>query len=267
MFPNVDKTEKKVLLIASLVAAGHLLFVAYAAVFLGISVPTCQPNEKLFDQASLRAVGSNRFEVKYLARMWKFEPKKIIIPLGSTIDFFLSSKDVTHGFQIRNTNVNLMAVPGVINRAVHKFSVPGIYHIVCHEYCGFGHENMSAEIEVTDKVADAIMAPEAGAPSSASLTALSELATQGKQLYEQKGCIACHSIDGKPGVGPTFKGAWGSTVELDDGTTAVVDDAYVTESIKEPAAKKLKGFAPVMPKLELNDQEIKALTEYIKILK
>lgn len=268
MFPNIDKSEKKVLLIASLVSAGHLLFVAYAAAFLGITVPTCLPNEKLFEQASLRAVGDRRFEVKYLAKMWAFEPKKITVPLGSTIDFFLSSIDVTHGFQIRDTNVNLMAVPGVINRAVHKFTAPGIYRIVCHEYCGFGHENMSAEIEVSDRVTEATMTTVTGIPGSEGAAAeLPELAAQGKQLYEQKGCVACHSIDGKPGVGPSLKGVWGTTVELEDGTTSIADEVYLAESIKDPAAKKLKGFAPVMPKIELPEQEVKALIEYVKTLK
>lgn len=268
MFPTIDKSEKKVLLVASLVSVGHLLFVAYAAAFLGITVPTCLPNEKLFTQASMRVVGDNRFEVKYVAKMWAFEPKKITVPLGSTIDFFLSSIDVTHGFQIRDTNVNLMAVPGVINRAIHKFTVPGIYRVVCHEYCGFGHENMSAEIDVNDSVTEATMTPITGIPSSEGTAAeLSELAAQGKQLYEQKGCVACHSIDGKPGVGPSLKGVWGSTIEFEDGTTSNIDEAYLAESIKEPAEKKLKGFAPVMPKIELPEQDVKALIEYIKTLK
>lgn len=267
MFQNIDKSEKKVALIACVVSAGHLLLVAYAALALNITVPTCQPNEKLFDHGSVRNAGNNRYEIKYLAKMWAFEPRKITIPIGSTIDFFLASRDVTHGFHIKNTNINLMAVPGVINRAVHKFQIPGIYRIVCHEYCGFGHENMSAEIEVTDRVAQAVIAPEPGLAPGGETPALSELAVLGKRLYEEKGCVACHTIDGKPGVGPTLKGAFGSTVEFEDGTTTIADETYIVESIKDPAIKKVKGFAPVMPKLELTDNEIKALTEYIKTLK
>lgn len=175
MSPNIDKTEKKVLLIASLVSAGHLVLVAYAAVALGITVPTCQPNEKLYNQGSVRDVGNNRFEIKYLSKMWAFEPRKISIPLGSTVDFFLASKDVTHGFHIKDTNINLMAVPGVINRAVHKFNIPGIYRIVCHEYCGFGHENMTAEIEVTDKITQAVIVTDGEAPAIKHLRASPQL--------------------------------------------------------------------------------------------
>ncbi|MGZ3775699.1 MAG: c-type cytochrome [Pseudobdellovibrionaceae bacterium] len=267
MFSQIDKTEKKVALIATMFAVGHLLLVAYAAMSLGISVPTCQPNEKLYNQSSVRAVGNNRFEIKYLAKMWQFEPKKITIPVGATIDFFLASTDVTHGFHIRDTDINLMAVPGVINRAVHKFTMPGIYKIVCHEYCGFGHENMSGEIEVSDKATEAVVTSESGTPPMNAETAITDIAKQGKQLYEQKGCVACHSIDGKPGVGPTLKGIMGATVELDNGSKVTIDEAYLEESIKNPAAKLVKGFTPVMPKLELSDQEVMALIEYIKTLK
>jgi cytochrome c oxidase subunit 2 len=269
MWKNVDATEKKVLIIASLVSAGHLFLVAYAAIFLQISVPTCQPNEKLFDKAELRTVGEQRFEVHYLAKMWNFEPKKLVIPVGSTVDFFLGSKDVNHGFHINNTNINLMAVPGVINKGTHTFKVPGIYHIVCHEYCGLGHQNMNAEIEVSDKVQTASIDPDSSAAAAASgLPAeLSAMAHEGRELYQKKGCVGCHSLDGTTGAGPSFKGLWGKTEELVDGSKILVDDAYIAESIKEPAAKVAKGFGPIMPKLGLTDEEIKNVTEFIKTAK
>ena len=41
-----------------------------------------------------------------------------------------------------------MAVPGAINLQRVKFDKPGKYNIVCHEYCGVGHQNMQAEIIV-----------------------------------------------------------------------------------------------------------------------
>ena len=30
----------------------------------------------------------------------------------------------------------------------------------------------------------------------------------GKQLYSDKGCVACHGIDGAAGVGPSWKGLY-----------------------------------------------------------
>lgn len=265
MWKQIDSTEKKVLIIASLVSAGHLFLIAYAAMFMHISVPTCQPNEKLFDKAELRPVGEKRYEVHYLAKMWNFEPKKLIVPVGSTVDFFLGSKDVNHGFHINQTNVNLMAVPGVVNKATHTFAQPGMYHIVCHEYCGLGHQNMSAYIEVSPTATEAKMDEESGQTLSGS--ELSEAAIAGKKIYQEKGCVGCHSLDGTVGAGPSFKNLWGEKVDLLDGSQVQVDEAYIVESIKEPAAKVVKGFGPIMPKLGLTDDEIKNVTEFIKSAK
>ena len=265
MWKSVDRTEKRVLLIASLVSIGHLFLISYAAMFLHISVPTCQPNEKLFTNPELRTVGDHRIEVHYVARMWNFEPKKLVVPVGSTVDFFLASVDVNHGFHINDTNINLMAVPGVVNKGTHTFNKPGLYHLVCHEYCGFGHQNMNATIEVSDKVTVASM--DQPDQDSQAVTELSAAAAAGKLIYQQKGCVACHSINGTSGVGPTFKGLWGRTEEMQDGLKVVVDEKYVVESIKMPQAKIVKGFGPVMPALGLSDQEISDIIEFIKATK
>lgn len=262
IWSNVDKAERKVILVALSVSAVHLLLIAVAVVYLKILVPTCQPNEKLFERGSLRSIAPNRIEVHYLAKMWNFEPRKIVIPLGTTVDFFLGSADVVHGFHINNTDVNLMAVPGVINKATHTFAKAGVFHVVCHEYCGMGHQNMNAEIEVSES---------ATAPSSDLAETKAEALTAseivGRKLYESKGCVACHSLDGKPGVGPTFKGLFGREENLEDGSTVKTDEAYIIESIKQPTLKIVKGFSPVMPAMPLTDEEIKSLVEFIETVK
>ncbi|NNF01830.1 MAG: cytochrome C oxidase subunit II, partial [Bacteroidia bacterium] len=59
-----------------------------------------------------------------------------------------SSNDVVHGFNIRKTNINLMAIPGSVNRFSHTFADQGLYEVICHEYCGVGHQNMLGQIIV-----------------------------------------------------------------------------------------------------------------------
>ena len=44
------------------------------------------------------------------------------------------------------------------------------------------------------------------------------------------------------------------------------DDAYIKESILQPGAKIVKGFAPVMPPFQLSDDEINAVIAFIKTL-
>ena len=90
----------------------------------------------------------------------------------------------------------------------------------------------------------------------------------GELLYKQRGCGQCHSIDGAGGTGPTFKGLWGATNKMVDGTSVTVDENYIRESILEPQAKVRLGFNPVMPTFQgkLKDREITGLIEYIKSL-
>ena len=80
-------------------------------------------------------------------------------------------------------------------------------------------------------------------------------------------CLACHSTDGSTLVGPTWKGLYGSEEELEDGSTVIVDDAYIHESIVDPTAKITKGYPPSMPPFPLTEEQIKDITEYIKSLK
>ena len=44
-----------------------------------------------------------------------------------------------------------------------------------------------------------------------------------------------------------LEGLFGKTVTLEGGETVVVDEAYLRESILNPAAKVVAGFQPIMP--------------------
>lgn len=106
---------------------------------------------------------------------------------------------------------------------------------------------------------------EAAAPRP-SVTETLPPAEAGAKLYASQGCIACHSVDGTKVIGPSFKGLFGHEVELADGTKVVADEAYLRESIANPTAKLVQGFAPLMPLLPLEADQITALVEYIKTL-
>ena len=86
---------------------------------------------------------------------------------------------------------------------------------------------------------------------------------------QSKGCVACHSIDGANGVGPTWKGLFAKNRVFTDGTSAKADENYIKESILYPAEKMVEGYGPVMPSYKglLDDTEITAIIEYIKTLK
>ncbi len=96
----------------------------------------------------------------------------------------------------------------------------------------------------------------------------SKAVTNGQNLYFERGCVSCHARDDSYSVGPSWKGLYGSEVRLDDGSSVIADDAYLLESILDPTAKIVEGYAPgSMPPNGLTETEAKQLIEYIKTLR
>lgn len=88
-------------------------------------------------------------------------------------------------------------------------------------------------------------------------------------VAERAGCFACHTTDGRPSTGPTWRGLFGSEVVLDDGRTVIADEEYLERSIVDPMAEVVDGFRPVMPSGfgdRLTDEEIQAIIAYIRSL-
>ncbi|MEO8429017.1 MAG: DUF6797 domain-containing protein [Verrucomicrobiota bacterium] len=113
------------------------------------------------------------------------------------------------------------------------------------------------------------LTPRAGA--AAAITPVNS--QEGQRVAELMGCVACHSNDGTllGKVGPTWKGLFGHERMFADGSKTVANEAYIRESIREPAAKVVRGFEKSdtgMPSYEgvLSDAQIEALILYIKTL-
>lgn len=94
-------------------------------------------------------------------------------------------------------------------------------------------------------------------------------ADRGKQIYNTRLCMTCHSLDGSKVVGPSFKGLYGRSGKLADGSSYTADEAYIKNSILKPQAQVVEGYQPVMPGYEgqLDDKQIADVIEYLKTLK
>ena len=91
---------------------------------------------------------------------------------------------------------------------------------------------------------------------------------RGEEIYVNQGCVGCHTTDGSSGLGPTWKGIYGTQEELTDGTFVTVDDDYIRRSILEPGAQIVKGYTDIsMTLLDPTDEEIEDLIAFIKSLK
>lgn len=108
-----------------------------------------------------------------------------------------------------------------------------------------------------------VLGPAATAPTMAAPAVL------GAQLVKDYGCIACHAADTKRLVGPGWGGLYGHNVKLADGSTVLADDAYISESVRQPDAQIVDGYPPgVMPAYAtlLKKDEVDAIVAYIASL-
>ena len=91
--------------------------------------------------------------VAVVARQFGWQIRPARVPAGQPVEFRLTSMDVNHGFGVYDPDDRLIAqvqvMPGRTQRLVHTFDEPGIYRILCLEFCGFAHHGMVGQIEVT----------------------------------------------------------------------------------------------------------------------
>ena len=133
-----------------------LTIIGFAAIADNINPPTgataIDPTKVAqtppFDKPGLRKLPDGSYEAYYIAQVFMFLPNSITVPVGSKVTFYVTSPDVVHGFYIARTDINMMVVPGWVNTESHTFTTKGTYLLLCHEYCGIGHQNMAAKIEV-----------------------------------------------------------------------------------------------------------------------
>ena len=90
--------------------------------------------------------------VEVMAEQWDWTITPNAFWVGQTAEFHVTSKDVNHGFALYDPDMRIVAqtqaMPGYINVLRYTFTEPGVYQVLCLEYCGLAHHQMSAEIKV-----------------------------------------------------------------------------------------------------------------------
>lgn len=93
--------------------------------------------------------------VRVLGSQWSWEISPSELPAGVPVLFEVTATDVNHGFAVYDERGTLLfqtqAMPGWINRVAWTFSEPGIYRVLCLEYCGLIHHDMLAELTVRER--------------------------------------------------------------------------------------------------------------------
>jgi len=202
------------------------------------------------------------------------------VPENTAIKLRMNSQDVIHSFWIPEFRTKMDVIP---NRYTgFAFDTPKLRDgetvidttsmmpiagrdmwIFCAEYCGDEHSRMAATLRIVPQETYDAKIKEWGTPKDPIVL--------GESLYKTM-CKICHSVDGTPGTGPTWKSGngfgFGYEAALANGSSAMRDDNYIRESILDPNAKVVAGYVPSMPSFQgqLSETDIEGLLRYIQSL-
>lgn len=224
------------------------------------------------DFVALQTAPQDSVEIYATGQKWKWSFKypnghvdpELHVPQGKNVRVIIKSVDVLHSLYVPEFRVKMDAVPGRYTDLWFKADYAGTFPVFCTEYCGKQHSDMLSQaiVHEGDGYQKWLIQKE---------KELEELppAELGAKMYKQFGCAACHSLDGSPNTGPTFKGLFGRTEMLSSGQQVVVDENYIRTSILEPMKDIVQGYPPQMPsfKGQLSDKRIDGLIAYLKTIK
>jgi cytochrome c oxidase subunit II len=220
----------------------------------------------------LKKVPPGAMTVKVIARQWAWtfqyengiEESELRVPVGKPIRLALTSKDVIHGFYAPAFRIKQDAVPGMTTQLWFQATRLGTFDVMCSQYCGLEHSHMMTKILVLS--GEDFEKWREGKRQ----TAVGKASSTGEKLYQEKGCIGCHSLDGTRRVGPSFKDLFGKTEEVivqGKKEKITVDEAFIRKFILNPNVVHIEGYPPIMPKIDLTEEEVAALVGFIKTVK
>lgn len=215
----------------------------------------------------MQVVPRNALEIYATGRqwMWKFqhptgqrEINELHVPVGRAVKITMASEDVIHSLWFPSFRVKADVLPNRYRTLWFEATKTGRFHIFCAEYCGTSHSGMIGSVVVMEPT-DYQRWLAGGSEGS--------LASQGEKLFQKYACNTCH-MDSGAGRGPMLAGAYGKPRPLADGSTVVIDDNYIRESILHPQAKLAAGYLPVMPTFQgqVSEEDLIRLLAYVKSL-
>lgn len=216
---------------------------------------------------SLRRVPDGAMPVQANARMWSWlftyengkTSDKLYVPVGQPINVKLIADDVLHSFFVPAFRVKRDCVPGMETYAWFVAEEPGSYDLFCAEYCGVAHADMVTTVEAVPADEFSAWLEASDAPAGIH---------PGQIAMENYGCLGCHSLDGSPQVGPSFKDIAGreTVVEINGEDKVIkVDNDYLLRSINEPNGEVVKGYPPAMPPYagSIGDGELQDMIDFL----
>jgi cytochrome c551/c552 len=96
------------------------------------------------------------------------------------------------------------------------------------------------------------------------------LIKEGGLLFQNSGCVQCHSLEGKSMYGPPLDSILNTQITVKRDSTELtikIDKEYITRAIMNPDFEKVKAYqSKKMPIPILNPKQIELLVDYIILI-
>jgi len=89
-------------------------------------------------------------EIKVEAFKYGYSPDPILVKKGDTVRILATSRDVTHGFYVKEYGINAVVKKDEETEIKFVADKAGTFDILCSIYCGAGHGSMKGKIIVEE---------------------------------------------------------------------------------------------------------------------
>lgn len=219
-------------------------------------------------QLSALTSGQKPLEIHVVAKQWMWkvqqpngtrEINEIHAPVDRPVRLVMTSQDVIHSLFLPALRMKQDVLPGRYTYLTFNAERPGVYHLLCAEFCGTDHSLMTGRF--------VLMQPADYAEWLAAEPANAGLAAKGEELFRSLNCSGCHGANSTVHA-PDLDGLYGRPVHLADGSVVTADEVYLRDSILQPRDAVVAGFQPTMPsfKGEVSEDQLVSLIAYLKSL-
>ena len=244
----------------TLIPLGTVIFFSY------LGAKSLAETRRIDPQAMTVEVTAGQWFWSYNYPDYGITSDTLYLPVDNQVKLSLSSLDVIHSFWVPEFRVKQDVLPGenLVKELRLTPTEKGEYTVRCAELCGGAHAYMNSPVKVVSASDFQNWVDE----QTGSMP--QDPVSKGEKIITNSGCTGCHSLEGSDGVGPTWKGLFGTDRKLSDGSSVLVNEEYLIDSIKNPNAEIVDSYpANVMPQAyadQFSEEEINNIVAFIKSL-
>jgi cytochrome c oxidase subunit 2 len=250
---------------------GWTLFpaVVLAIVFV-LSLGTLQTVSSQSIAASLYPSDQKAVTVRVIGHQWWWEfnypelgittANEMHVPINTVVHLDIESVDVIHSFWVPQLGGKTDAIPGHVNKTWFRATQLGTFYGTCAEFCGIEHAVMRLNVIVDspEKFQTWVQGQKTATPT------LTGAALAGSDIFQKASCGVCHTINDT-----AWQGKIGPNLTHLNSRSIIAGGALqntpenLARWIANPQAVKPGNL---MPNLELSNENIQSILEFLKVL-